>query len=74
MKNTKKCPKCSSEEIYSNATISKSGERSIIPVSSWRSIHINSYACMDCGFIEEYLDIKDKEAIEKLKKLWKKVD
>jgi hypothetical protein len=51
--------------------LSKSGDRCTIPVSSWTKLFIDVYACLNCGYIEEYLTIKDAAAVEKLKNTWK---
>lgn len=72
MKQTHQCPKCKSKDIYTNEGETKSGERSMIPVSSWKSIFVDVYACVSCGYFEEYLAMKDS-ALEKLKANWKKV-
>jgi predicted nucleic-acid-binding Zn-ribbon protein len=73
MKNSKTCPKCSSTEIYSDFGVTKRGDRSILPVSNWSNIYVDVYACMDCGFFEEYISTKNKDTLEKLKSSWKKV-
>lgn len=73
MKNTKICPKCSGTEIYTTAGREKRGERSSFAVSSWNNIFIDAYVCTTCGYIEEYLEMKDGAGMEKLKKNWKKM-
>ncbi|MBK7130360.1 MAG: hypothetical protein IPM74_10555 [Crocinitomicaceae bacterium] len=72
MKSTKTCPKCQSTEIFTNMGITKRGERSVIPVTGWSRIHVDVFVCTQCGYFEEYLDMKDKSGIEKLKVQWNK--
>ena len=53
------------------------GERSIVAVSSWTQLFVETYVCLDCGFFEEYVmqkELRNAEKIEKIKSTWKKVD
>lgn len=72
MKQSHQCPKCQSREIYTNEGQTKRGERSLMHASTWKSVYVDVYACVDCGYFEEYLAMKDS-AMEKLKTNWKKV-
>jgi predicted nucleic-acid-binding Zn-ribbon protein len=75
MKKSKICPKCESDQVFTNEDKSKRGERANLPVTNWRNFSISTYACMDCGYIEEYLskaDLQDTNTIEKLKDNWEK--
>ena len=67
MKNTKKCPKCSSEDIvridgYAGAY--GSGNNVMVGASIFSAVNVNRYVCCNCGFTEEWID---KEDIEKVK-------
>lgn len=53
--------------------ITKRGERSVIPVTGWSRIHVDVFVCVQCGYFEEYVDLKDHSGIEKLKVQWKKI-
>ena len=75
MKNSNKCPKCNSTEIYTDEGLIKRGDRCTIPVTGWRSFYISVYVCLNCGFTEEYMansELNDKKMIEKVKEKWKK--
>lgn len=75
MKTTAKCPKCDGTEIYSNEGQAKSGDRVIIPISSWSRLFVSTYICAHCGYLEEYVetqDLKDDKKMAKLKENWKK--
>lgn len=76
MKNTGTCPKCQSHEIYTDAGLTKRGDRSSIPVTSWSTAFIDVYVCTACGFMEEYVtreDLKNDKKMTKFKEIWKKV-
>lgn len=69
------CPKCSSSNIYADGD-PKRGDRCTIPISSWKKLFLDTYVCLDCGFVEEYVckeDLKNSKKIEKLKEEWNKV-
>ncbi len=58
-----KCPKCGSKEVY---------------LRQYKSVEIfegvgemDKYACMDCGYSEEY--VVDKQDLQKVKQKWKRV-
>jgi hypothetical protein len=75
MKETKICPKCQHTEIYTNAGMSKSGERGYIPISSWSKLFFDVYLCVACGYVEEYIsdeDLKNEKSMEKIRGNWKK--
>jgi len=76
MKQTRTCPKCSSKEVYTNAGLVKRGERCSLPVTSWTSIFVDIYICLQCGFVEEYItdkELANKEKINKIKNEFKKI-
>ncbi len=75
MKNSNKCPKCGSTEIYTDEGLTKSGSRAGIGISNWTRLIIDIYLCSNCGFMEEYIekeDLQDSKKMEKLKENWKK--
>lgn len=70
------CPKCNSNEIYTNRDLVKRGDRSLVPVSSWKGFFIDVYVCASCGYMEEYMSAQDREnpsTMEKLRTNWKKM-
>ena len=76
MKNSKTCPKCGGREIYSNTGITKSGQRALISVNGWKSMYVDVYLCISCGYLEEYIkreDLKNEKIATKLKKNWRKL-
>ncbi len=71
-----KCPKCNSEEVYTDTIYTKSSERMILPVSGFTRIYFDIYVCINCGYFEEYVadkDLKDEKKIDKIKKNWKRM-
>jgi hypothetical protein len=52
-----KCPKCGSEEIYSNKQVSEIAKRYSGPTFSFwgRKRAIDTYVCCVCGFVEHYV-------------------
>lgn len=77
MKDSKVCPKCNGQNIYTNSGLTSRGERSFVIVSSWTKLFVENYVCMDCGFFEEYVtpeDLRNVAKQEKVKSTWKKVD
>ncbi len=75
MKFSNKCPKCESNDIYTDEGITKQGVRTAIGISSWTRLYFDMYICSNCGFTEEYVreeDLQDSKKMEKLKENWKK--
>lgn len=75
MKTSKICPKCQGTAIYTDAGMSKSGDRSYLPISSWSKLFLDTYVCQSCGFVEEYArdtDLKDEDKMKKLRENWKR--
>ena len=71
MKNTKKCPKCSSEDIvridgYAGAY--GSGNNVMVGASIFSAVNVNRYVCCNCGFTEEWIDKEDIEKVKNSKK------
>jgi predicted nucleic-acid-binding Zn-ribbon protein len=56
MKNTKKCPKCSSSSIKRfESEVGAFGVGNYIPVGM-KSVPVNRYVCLQCGYVEEWID------------------
>ena len=71
MKNSKKCPKCGSENIvridgYSGAY--GTGNNIQVGMSIFSAVNVNRYICCTCGFTEEWIDTEELEKVEKSKK------
>ncbi|MCI8917355.1 MAG: hypothetical protein HFH29_01035 [Eubacterium sp.] len=71
MKNSKKCPKCSSLDIiivdgYTGAY--GSGNNIITGYSIFSGVGIDRYICCSCGFTEEWIAVDQIEKIRKSKK------
>ncbi len=76
MKKSGICPKCSSNEIYTNEDEHNRGDRCSIPVTGWRSFFVAVYVCMKCGYLEEYIadaEWSDRKLIDRIKERWRKV-
>ena len=70
------CPKCNSSEVYNNSKETPRGERNSIPLSSWVSLMVHVYVCLECGYIEEYMnpnDLLNEKKTEKIRSTWRKV-
>jgi len=75
MKEHKYCPKCQGTEIYTDAGLTKRGDRCSLPVSSWTKLFVDTYLCANCGYIEEYVtsgELRDEKALSKLRENWKR--
>ncbi len=72
MKNTKRCPKCSSNEIYRVEAVVGNGYGSgnVIPTGLVGTIKVNRYICGKCGYAEEWVEGDD---LNKLKRKFKRV-
>lgn len=71
------CPKCASNEVYSDNYATKRGERMIIPITGFKRFFLDSYICINCGYVEEWIpekELKDAKMIEKVKENWVKVE
>jgi predicted nucleic-acid-binding Zn-ribbon protein len=66
-----KCPKCGSLNIYSDIEKKNSNESSMIGVNAFKAFSVNHYICLECLYLEKYLD--EKWDLEKIKKNWTKV-
>ena len=73
---TGSCPACGGNNIFTNKDTTKQGERIIIPVTSFRSVHADVYICLSCGYIQEFAEednLQDEKIMTKLKEKWKRV-
>ncbi len=71
MKNTKKCPKCGSDDImivdgYTGAY--GSGNNIQLGLTALSSVLVDRYICMSCGFSEEWIRENDLEKLRNSKK------
>lgn len=70
------CPVCEGNNVFTNKGMTKQGERIIIPVTSFRSVHADVYLCISCGYIQEFAEkenLQDEKMMAKLKEKWKRV-
>lgn len=66
------CPKCDSKNVYSGANIfPKSGPfgSNSIPVSLTSIAALDNYVCVDCGYVESYVEA---DKLEEIARKWKK--
>lgn len=71
MKNTNRCPKCSSSDIvrfdgYAGAY--GAGNNVMTGHSIFSAVNVNRYVCCRCGYTEEWIDIEDLDRISNSKK------
>lgn len=72
-----KCPNCGSHEVYTDHEVTKRGERMIIPITSIRRFFLDSYICISCGYVEEWIperELSNRKLIDKVKQNWQKVN
>ncbi|PIY08278.1 MAG: hypothetical protein COZ18_13095 [Flexibacter sp. CG_4_10_14_3_um_filter_32_15] len=72
------CPKCNSSEIYTNSNESFNHKRILQAINPKkifdRGIALNSYICLECGYVEDYVAQKDLEKRRELIRYrWKKI-
>ncbi len=67
MKTSKKCPKCTSQNLvrYSGKADTKYTSGNCIALGDpvWELVKINRYICCECGYTEEWIDQKDLEKL-----------
>jgi len=69
MKNTNTCSKCQSNDVvYVKGRTGSYGMGNVIMLRAFSPINVSSYICLNCGFLEEYIEPKDLEKVKKLKK------
>ena len=69
------CPKCTSDEVYSGASIPlKKGPfgSNSVPISLTSIAAVDNYVCTRCGYIERY--ISDVEKLTEIAEKWSKVN
>lgn len=67
------CPRCHAPEVYSSINMrSKTGNTNTIPLSFFRSISLDNYVCVNCGYVESY--VSDPEMLSRIKDIWGKVE
>jgi C4-type Zn-finger protein len=74
-----RCPKCNSDEVYtSKDRRNNDSPRSyLIPSPFSLKVLLDTYVCIKCGFVEDYLSEKNNnnpKLIQKLKNKWRKVN
>ena len=77
MRQSGKCPKCGSSEVYSNRHMGRwvrggSYWSNTIPVTGMSNGVLENYICTDCGYMEVYLAEPDK--LNKVRKQWTRVN
>ena len=71
MKNTGKCPKCSSGDIvrYDGYTGAYgAGNNLMTGKTVFSAVNVNRYICTFCGYSEEWIDADDLERVKNSKK------
>jgi hypothetical protein len=66
------CPKCKSTNVYAGTNVfPKSGPfgSNSIPVSLTSIAALDNYVCIDCGYLESYVE---EEKLEEIARKWKK--
>lgn len=71
MKQTRLCPKCSSNDIVrvdGNAGAYGSGNNIMLGATIFSAVNVNRYICCRCGYTEEWIDREDIQRIKNSKK------
>lgn len=67
------CPRCRQSQVYSSTNMrNKTGNSSTIPLSFLRSIPLDNYVCVNCGYVESY--IAEPEMLSRIKDIWVQVE
>ncbi len=56
MKNSRRCPKCESDNII---RVDSSVKPTVIPVSWIKDVEVVRYVCGGCGYNEEWIEDQD---------------
>ncbi len=72
MEKPKRCPKCQSEEVYTNEGNEKTGKRSRIPVIPFSDILVRVNVCCACGYLEEYVVERNPGQLDEIRRNWKR--
>ena len=70
------CPVCGCNDVFTDSSLPKRGDRMVIPISGMRMLFTDCYVCLECGYFEEFIvenDLRDDKKREKIKLTWKKV-
>lgn len=71
MKNTKICPKCQSSDIVridGHTGAYGIGNNIMTGKTIFSTVNVHRYICCSCGFVEEWIDREDIEAVKNSKK------
>lgn len=74
---TGKCPVCGSAEVYDDRGESYPNNRKYIVISATKSLAVDSYICLVCGYFKEFInddDMKNEKKKTKVKEKWNKTD
>jgi predicted nucleic-acid-binding Zn-ribbon protein len=73
-----RCPKCNSNEVYTSKDKRNFSHRSYLILSAFSvGVPLDTYVCVTCGYVEDYLSEKNSnnpKLIQKLKNKWRKVN
>jgi DNA-directed RNA polymerase subunit RPC12/RpoP len=67
MKNGK-CPRCNSNQVFKKKA---NNYRAYLAISLFNATRLMDYACVECGYIESYVDERNK--LESIEKRWERV-
>lgn len=73
MKSTGKCPKCGGDEIYSDRSRWTKSSRSYVGISGMSQFTVDTYVCVNCGYLEEYAAekyLKQNSWKDKIRSKW----
>lgn len=76
IRDTGICPRCQSKEVYYNKNHRQISDRSSLYAGNFSRFLIFSYACFDCGYIEEFIDendLKNEKTMRKARETWSKL-
>ena len=65
------CPKCNGSEVYVLPAKGPSNNFHRIPIEGLASAKLTQYICVDCGYVEEYID--DETKLEQIRQNWIRV-
>ncbi len=71
MKNQKVCPKCSGSDILiidGEVRGYGTGNNIMLGASIFSVVEVDRYICCSCGYTEEWVNMRDVEAIRKSKR------
>ena len=71
MKQSKKCPKCSSDNIVFFKGLSGhngTGSMLCVDITIFSSVPVDRCVCCDCGYVEQWIDKKYLEKVKNSKR------